>query len=887
MWLTIATVQAQTITQGAAGSVFQQLDNSFVNPQDWTRSLGVGYFWPNGAVPESFLHVDSRFSVLPMNGSIASLSETFRTRVAAGQNQFWRMERGQLEIGNLYHGNPGNAFQIKAMQADGNLWLRNSVDNGFRIHFDGAFNLNTFNGDRVGFASLGSQPGMNAFSTPAPWTRLHLAHEQPGANLPEFGYRGWERNGIALTGQSDFAYIGQKYHMGASGDGPEEDDNTDLVIAVGDEGLPEQDASTHNNISFRFLGANGVDGSAGTIEGLEMMRLRPYRATANAPIIGRVGVGDFVNNATLPEESLDILEGKVRVRDLPTDPLSTSEEVVTVNMTNGNLEHRPLGALPDNCEWKQVIGTAYADDVYTGIGTFSGCPDRDNSVGIGTALADAKLHVAGDVLADPIPRKAILAVLKGDATSNWNNAIESSITPSGSSGAYFSGLTAQSYNAITLNAGVVGRAFNNTGLTVAEMNGVRAEAEATNGSVTNAYGIFANSRKQLAGSITNNHGGRFWAQGGGSVVGALVTAELGSTLNIGVNSFATSAPTSTAVQGNASCSGIASSLVAGGRFTGTSSVAGTVWGGRLVGSGNSATANIYGAECQGIGGGAGSVYGVRASALGGAFNYGLYASVADTSANNWAGFLVGKLRVSSNVHAFGYYSLSDASLKTNVQELQNAGGIIAQLNPYTYEFLPSTHPNLMPPSGPQLGLIAQELEDVLPQLVVSVTDPAVVDSAGVEIAPAVTYKAVNYVCLIPVLIANAKEQQVTISSLQDQVASMQQDLAACCASQGTDDQRSMSTAASMDVKHTDLFIIPNPVADLTQLRYTIATPGRTRLEVADGQGKRLEILEEAVREVGMFEYGWNTQDLAPGTYHCTLFVNNTFVVKKAVKVGAR
>ncbi|MBK7085146.1 MAG: hypothetical protein IPH53_10945 [Flavobacteriales bacterium] len=159
------------------------------------------------------------------------------------------------------------------------------------------------------------------------------------------------------------------------------------------------------------------------------------------------------------------------------------------------------------------------------------------------------------------------------------------------------------------------------------------------------------------------------------------------------------------------------------------------------------------------------------------------------------------------------------------------------------------------------------------------------DSTGVEY-PAVTYKAVNYVGLIPVLIANAKEQQVTISSLQDQVASMQQDLAACCASQGTDDQRSMSTAASMDVKHT-VPIIPNPVADLTQLRYTIATPGRTRLEVADGQGKRLEILEEAVREVGMFEYGWNTQDLAPGTYHCTLFVNNTFVVKKAVKVGAR
>ncbi|MBK9274360.1 MAG: T9SS type A sorting domain-containing protein [Flavobacteriales bacterium] len=82
-----------------------------------------------------------------------------------------------------------------------------------------------------------------------------------------------------------------------------------------------------------------------------------------------------------------------------------------------------------------------------------------------------------------------------------------------------------------------------------------------------------------------------------------------------------------------------------------------------------------------------------------------------------------------------------------------------------------------------------------------------------------------------------------------------------------------------------MIIVPNPVADHTQLRYTLATPGRTRLEVSDASGKRLEVLEEAVREAGAYTHDWTTTDLVPGTYHVTLYLNDSFVVKKAVKVG--
>jgi len=177
------------------------------------------------------------------------------------------------------------------------------------------------------------------------------------------------------------------------------------------------------------------------------------------------------------------------------------------------------------------------------------------------------------------------------------------------------------------------------------------------------------------------------------------------------------------------------------------------------------------------------------------------------------------------------------------------------------------------------------LEQVLPHLVKEVQHPAQYDSLGVETAPAVNGKAVHYVGLIPYSIGAINEQQSTITQLTERIAVLEEQVAACCYAAGSDGQRANAGGTpTEDLRHTDLFIIPNPVADLTRLRYTIATPGRTRLEVADANGRVLEVLEEAVREVGAFEYGWNTQGLAPGSYHCTLYLNDALVVKKAVKL---
>ena len=99
-------------------------------------------------------------------------------------------------------------------------------------------------------------------------------------------------------------------------------------------------------------------------------------------------------------------------------------------------------------------------------------------------------------------------------------------------------------------------------------------------------------------------------------------------------------------------------------------------------------------------------------------------------------------------------------------------------------------------------------------------------------------------------------------------------------------QQGVGNGSAMPLE-IDLRIVPNPVAANTQLRYTVGTPGRIRLEVTDNSGRVVEVLENATRAAGNFTYEWNTQQLASGTYYCTHYLNDERLVQKAVKLSER
>lgn len=109
------------------------------------------------------------------------------------------------------------------------------------------------------------------------------------------------------------------------------------------------------------------------------------------------------------------------------------------------------------------------------------------------------------------------------------------------------------------------------------------------------------------------------------------------------------------------------------------------------------------------------------------------------------------------------YNYSDARAKTGVQTLNNGLEILKELRPVTYNFkggeakTASRTPNLLynryTGSNAEIGLLAQELETVLPNLVFT-------DDEG--------RKLVDYTALIPVLIDAVKTLQKEVESLKAQ-----------------------------------------------------------------------------------------------------------------------
>jgi len=110
------------------------------------------------------------------------------------------------------------------------------------------------------------------------------------------------------------------------------------------------------------------------------------------------------------------------------------------------------------------------------------------------------------------------------------------------------------------------------------------------------------------------------------------------------------------------------------------------------------------------------------------------------------------------------YSFSDRRLKSNIKNWQGSTlDKIGKINIYRYDLdiskfgeLPEkSTKKLTDESRNQIGFMAQEIQNEFPELVRSATDEG--------------YLAVNYVSMIPILLAAINEQQELIKELQAKV----------------------------------------------------------------------------------------------------------------------
>ena len=115
--------------------------------------------------------------------------------------------------------------------------------------------------------------------------------------------------------------------------------------------------------------------------------------------------------------------------------------------------------------------------------------------------------------------------------------------------------------------------------------------------------------------------------------------------------------------------------------------------------------------------------------------------------------------VKGSIFPSASFGPSDERLKTNFEVLNNATNILKSLYPKSFYFRSEFVKELGLPSEKQYGLIAQDVEKLLPELV-----------KEFETSSGKKYKSVNYTELIPFLIQGFKEQQLRIEQLEGQVS---------------------------------------------------------------------------------------------------------------------
>lgn len=251
-------------------------------------------------------------------------------------------------------------------------------------------------------------------------------------------------------------------------------------------------------------------------------------------------------------------------------------------------------------------------------------------------------------------------------------------------------------------------------------------------------------------------------------------------------------------------------------------------------------------------------------------SYGIYGNTGNS--NSYAGYFNG------NVFSTGAFQTSDARLKKNIKDLEGGMEIINQLHPKTYQFRnDGNYAYLNLPAGNHIGLLAQDLEKVIPEAVKDADINTVKLKTGRPVegekGEDINFKAVNYTELIPVLIKALQEQDAKIKVLTEMVEKL---------SVGA-----KASPASSEIKLNDASLeqnIPNPAANnSTRINYHIPEgASKAEMIITDAFGKKVKQLSLANHGKGTVSI--DTNGLSSGTYTYTLFVDGKMIEAKKMSV---
>ena len=295
----------------------------------------------------------------------------------------------------------------------------------------------------------------------------------------------------------------------------------------------------------------------------------------------------------------------------------------------------------------------------------------------------------------------------------------------------------------------------------------------------------------------------------------------------------------------------------------------------VAGNASSGGTGVYGNGFYGVNGKSTSGYGGVFSSGG----QGIDVTTSSTADNIYAGVF------HHNVYVYGTVSqTSDRRVKKNITGVKNAMSIVSRLKPTYYEFKhEGEFAKMNLPQGKHYGLIAQDLEEVLPELV----SPAPYGDGGDTSARTMTQreatsafkggKGINYTELIPILISAMQEQdsimQAKVTKLEDEVAELKEIIKALGNNRGSE------TFSNAWIKQN----APNPVNGNTTIQYYIpSTSKNARMEMTDAKG---QILQYWNLSNGQGTVVINAGTLASGTYQYSLVLEGKLVATKKIIIA--
>ena len=261
---------------------------------------------------------------------------------------------------------------------------------------------------------------------------------------------------------------------------------------------------------------------------------------------------------------------------------------------------------------------------------------------------------------------------------------------------------------------------------------------------------------------------------------------------------------------------------------------------------------------------------------------------ATGNSSSYAGYFAG------NVYCTGSYLGSDRSLKQNIKEFNSAMSIINKLKPLQYEFRHDGNYDMMNlPTGSHYGLIAQDVESVLPNLVKETQFETNMGKRSLAAKPdpsgkpssantaeakgeSINFKAVNYVELIPIMIKAMQEQQTVIENQQKEIDELK-NVVSLSKNTGTS-----NTAVSKTADYSSGAYVkqnaPNPFSQNTAIQYYIpSTVKQAQLIVYGMDGSQIK---SYTLKNGMNQVSISGGTLSSGQYIYSLVVDGKKIDSK-------